>query len=163
MKILDQACLDRLLGDAEASARRRKNFNLHEQLSDPVQRLCNALMPDSYVRPHRHLDPPRWELFTILRGTAVVLTFDDHGRVAERVELHAGGPAFGLEIPAGAWHTVAALAGAAVVFEVKEGPYAALTDKDFAQWAPPEGHGHCGAFRDWYGTAQPGDMPPSRK
>ena len=48
------------------------------------------------------------------------------------------------------WPTFAALEAGTVLFEIKPGPYSALTDKDFAHWAPPEGDPACPAFERWF-------------
>ena len=44
-----------------------------------------------------------------------------------------------VEIAGGVWHTLLALAPDTMLFEVKPGPYAPLSDKHFAPWAPREG------------------------
>jgi cupin fold WbuC family metalloprotein len=162
MKLLTQDRLRALSSEAAATPRRRKNLNLHAELADPIQRLCNAFEPGTYVRPHRHAQGGCWELLVALSGTAVVLSFEEDGTVRERVELAAAGPTRGLELPAGAWHTLAALEPGTVLFEVKPGPYAPLADKDFAAWAPVEGDPRCAAFERWYCAARPGDRPPPR-
>jgi len=114
------------------------NFNLHE-LSDPVQRMLNAIEPGSYVRPHRHLDPDKTELFVILKGRGVVLTFDDNGNINDLVQMKAGGEKLGVEIPPGIWHSIISLEKGTLFLEIKDGPYVAATDKDFASWAPEAG------------------------
>lgn len=162
MQRLDQTLLDALEVTAATTPRRRANHNIHPRLDAPVQRFFNALQPDTYVRPHRHSTPPRWELFLVLRGHLVLLVFDANGRVIEREELSARGQVFGIEVPEGTWHALVALEPA-VVFELKEGPYQAATDKDFAAWAPAEGEPDCGRFVTWYRSAQPGDSPPGRE
>jgi hypothetical protein len=53
-----------------------------------------------------------------------------------------------VEIPARVWHSIIVLESNSVLFEVKDGPYEALTDKNFAQWAPPEGDAHCDKFNE---------------
>ena len=68
--------LDQVVKEARASDRRRMNFNFH-QLEDPANRMLNAIEPGSYIRPHRHLEPPRDEAFFILRGQGVVVLFKD--------------------------------------------------------------------------------------
>lgn len=160
MKRIDLEALDRLSSTARELPRRRKNLNLHAELGDPVQRLCNALEPGTYVRPHRHHGEGRWELFVALRGAAAVLGFDDRGRVCERIEIAAGGPVFGVEIPEATWHGLAALVPGTVLFEVKRGPYLALTDKDFARWAPEEGAPATAGWVRWFEQAQIGESPP---
>lgn len=140
LKIIDTAKLHALSAQATASPRRRCNFNLHPDFSDPVQRFLNAIEPGSYVRPHRHVEPvPLWELVVVLAGAAAILVFDDAGRVTERVELDAGGPNIAAELAPGDWHGVVALKAGTVLFEFKEGPYAPAATKDFAAWAPAEG------------------------
>jgi cupin fold WbuC family metalloprotein len=160
VKLLTRDRIRELSAEAATLPRRRKNLNLHAELADPIQRLCNAFEPGTYVRPHRHPDANRWELFVALTGSVVVLTFEDNGTVRERVTLSAAGPGIAVEIPAGTWHTLAADAAGTVLFEVKPGPYEPLTDKDFALWAPAEGDPRCAAFERWYREARPGDHPP---
>lgn len=129
--------LERALLTGKDSPRRRGNLNLHTHLSDPIQRFFNCLVAGTYVRPHRHA-PGKFELFVRVFGRAGVLLFDGEGRVTEKHLLAPEGLA-AVEIPGGVFHTVVALASTAVLFEVKPGPYEALTDKDFAPWSPPEG------------------------
>lgn len=160
MKILSNNKLASLSDQAAASERLRRNLNLHESYDDPVQRLCNAMEPGTYVRPHRHVEPGKWELFIVLSGSLAVLSFSDEGEVTERVELGAAGPSRGIEIPPATWHTLVSLAPGTVAFEVKPGPYAPLRDKDFAAWAPGEGEPGARAFLDWMVRAVPGDRPP---
>jgi len=107
-------------------------------LDEPFQRMLNAVEPQSYTRPHRHLDPPKTEVFVALRGSALVVRFADGGTPIEGVVISADGPVRGIEIPPGAWHCLLSLEEGTVLFEAKEGPYIESTDKDFAPWAPPE-------------------------
>jgi cupin fold WbuC family metalloprotein len=159
VKLLTETQLASLADEAGSSARRRKNLNLHEAYDDPVQRLCNAMEPATYVRPHRHTEPGKWELFIVLCGALAALTFRDDGEVSERVELDAAGPVRGIEIPPGTWHTLISLEPGTVAFEVKPGPYAPLQDKDFAPWAPKEDGPGSAGFLDWLRGARAGDRP----
>ena len=139
VRIVSPADLDALSCEANARPRRRLNLNLHDDYADPVQRLFNAVESDSYLRPHRHTDPPKPECFVAIRGRFHLLIFDDEGRIVERIELAPQGPVVAADVPVGAWHGIVALEPGSIFFEVKPGPYAPLTDKDFAPWAPPEG------------------------
>ncbi len=58
--------------------------------------------PGTYIRPHRHRHT--FELLLPLKGRFVVLNFDDHGVVTNRVVL--GETRTALEMEAGTWHTV---------------------------------------------------------
>ena len=99
MKLIDDALLDALTVKAKDAPRKRAHFNLHPELHDPVQRLCIAMEPGTYVRPHRHSDPETWEVLVILRGSLALNIFDERGKVLERTVLKAGGPITALEFP----------------------------------------------------------------
>lgn len=162
VKQVDKQLLDELTSSAVASARKRSHHNLHADLADPVQRLCVAIEPGTYVRPHRHADPMTWEVFLMLRGSAVFLAFEDSGRVIDRIVLAAGGAVPAIEIPAGTWHSVASLEPGTIFFEVKQGPYKVPPAGNSAAWAPLEGDADCRLFESWFRTAQIGDAPPQR-
>ncbi len=133
----DEALLDMAAEMGRKSERHRHIIRLHE-LNEPFQRMLNAIEPESYARPHRHLDPDKPEVFIALRGSALIVRFGDAGEPLEGVVVEAGGPVRGIEIPPGAWHCLVSLESGTVLFEAKEGPYVQATDKDFAAWAPPE-------------------------
>lgn len=139
-RFLGRALLDDLCAQAAASPRLRRNHNLHATTEDPAQRFFNALQPDSYVRPHRHLAIGKEETLIVVRGRLGALFFDDQGNVTETRVLCPSGEDFGLFIPTGLWHSVLALE-LTVFFEAKRGPYQPLTEDEFASWAPAEGTG----------------------
>ena len=139
MKIIDQATLDELSRAAATSQRRRKNLNLHGDYADPCQRLFNAMEPGTYIRPHRHADPPKPECFMAVRGRMVMVVFADCGKVVQVIPFGAGCDVLAVELPAGVWHSLIALEAGCIFFETKPGPYVPLTDKDFAPWSPAEG------------------------
>lgn len=139
MKIIDQKQLDQLSAVAAAADRLRKNLNLHDDYADPCQRLFNALEPGTYIRPHRHLNPPKLESFLAVRGRMLLVTFNDSGEIEALVPFGPGCEALAIVLPAGAWHTLLALEPGSIFFETSRGPYVPLTDKDFAPWAPQEG------------------------
>lgn len=157
VKLLDHTLVSRLCTEASASPRQRTVFNFHESAADPVQRFLNVMQPGTYVRPHRHDDPVKWEMTVILSGKLVVLIIDSGGRVIQRVDLDADGPVRGVELPAGTWHTSAVAAPDTVILEIKRGPYDVATDKDFAKWAPLEGSAECAAFEQKIRRASVGD------
>ncbi len=159
MKQIDRDRIERLALLAAASPRRRANDNLHPRLDDPIQRFLNGIEPGSYARPHRHDGPDRWEFFLALSGKAVLLLFDEAGRVLRRVELSDRGPTRGVEVDPGEWHTLAALERATVLLELKPGPYLPLSDKDFAAWAPAEGDPTSAVFERWFRQAPVGEGP----
>jgi len=160
MKLFDEKLLADLVSKARASARLRANHNVHANLEDLVHRLFIAIEPGSYVQPHRHPEQEKWEFFMLVRGRLAALLFDEQGKVIRREELTPGGPVYGFEIPPNTWHTVTALESGSVFFEVKQGPYAPLSDKNFAAWAPREGDPACSGFVQWLAKAKAGDVPP---
>lgn len=139
MQIIDRTALNDLSIKAQATPRRRLNHNYHTATDAPCQRLLNAVEPGSYVRPHRHLDPPKTETFIALQGEFAVIIFTDSGEIKDVVRLNPQSDTFGVDLPAGIWHTVVSLQPGSVFFETKPGPYDPISDKDWAPWAPVEG------------------------
>jgi cupin fold WbuC family metalloprotein len=159
MKRIDRNLLAALSTQAATSPRKRAHHNLHPQLDDPIQRLCIAMEPGTYVRPHRHMQPETWEILLILSGAVALLIFDESGRVLERIELAAGGEVTAVEIPSNTWHAVASLKTGTVVFEVKQGPYAPISEVNYAPWSPADGV-QAESLEGWYHHTQAGDAVP---
>jgi cupin fold WbuC family metalloprotein len=143
LKIVSPKLLDELCQKAKNLPRKRLNFNFHDDLADPINRMLNALEPGTYLQPHKHETPDKREVFIVMRGSLVVVFFDDSGNPTEFVLLNRDNGNFGVEIPVGAWHTVIALESGSVVYEFKDGPYFPLNDKNFASWSPKEGEAGC--------------------
>ncbi len=143
---IDQALLSEVSAEAQAAPRRRKNRNFHPSDDYPGHRLLNAIEPDSYVMPHRHLDPHKDETILCLRGKLGILVFSPNGAVHRSSVLVAGGETFGVDIPHGVFHSVVALESGTVFFEAKAGPYVPLLEKEKAPWAPWEGSGEAAAY-----------------
>jgi cupin fold WbuC family metalloprotein len=157
MKVVAAETIAELLSRAAASPRKRMNLNLHAELADTTNRFLNAGIAGTYVRPHRHR-VDKWELLSVVRGRVDVLTFTPDGVVKNRIVLGSKGSSV-VEIPGGDWHSVVFHAPAAVVLEVKAGPYDPLLDKEFASWAPPEDHPAAAFFVSWLEAAAPGERP----
>jgi cupin fold WbuC family metalloprotein len=138
MQIIDEKLLDHVSTAARGSSRLRKNHNLHADYDEPCQRLLNAVEPGSYIRPHRHLTPPKPETFVALRGSFAALIFGNSGEVEQVIPFSAGGGTKGVDIQAGTWHAIVSLESGSVFFETKPGPYVSVSDKDWAPWAPAE-------------------------
>ncbi len=143
MKIVSKEMLDKLSRMAEDSPRLRKNHNFHEGFADPVNRMLNAFEPGTYVQPHKHQKPDKREVFIVLRGSLVVVFFDDLGNPIDFVYLNPNRGNYAVEIAPGIWHTVFSLEKGSVVYEIKDGPYSSENDKNFAAWAPKEGEQDC--------------------
>ena len=139
MKIIDGKLLDAVSAEARANVRGRKNWNLHPDDGFCCHRLLNAIEPDSYIRPHLHLDPNKDETFVILRGRLGVLIFDEAGEVVGKVLLEAGGQTLGVDVPHGTYHTAVSLAPGTVFFEAKAGPFLPKAPAEQAPWSPLEG------------------------
>lgn len=113
------------------------NYNFHPELSDPVQRLLNALEPGTYIRPHKHFT--REESFVILRGSALAVVFNDSGTINNYALLGGEGGVLGVEFEVDTFHMLIALQSGTVVYEVKEGPFIPHSAEEQANWAPAEG------------------------
>ncbi len=137
--VLSRSLVDSAIEPSRTSPRRRITLPLHKSNAELLHRMINVIQPDSYVRPHRHLEPPKAESFLVLRGALAFFTFEEDGRVRDCLSLEAGGEDFGVDISPGLFHGIVALVPDTVFFEAKNGPYAPAHDKTFAPWAPEEG------------------------
>ncbi len=136
MKIINKQLLDETSERAKQSPRLRMNYNFHEQLDDPVNRLLNAMEPDTYIRPHRHLNPDKDEIFLLLRGKAILFIFDNDGNITEKLLLDPLAGSYGAEIKPGIWPSLLVLESGTVIYEVKPGPFAPLHPENMAPWSP---------------------------
>lgn len=136
MKLINTKLLEQLVLDAENSPRQRSHYNIHESLSDAVQKLVVAATPCSYFRPHRHHDKREFAL--VLRGRFAVFQFDDTGAITTHQIIGENTGVDGLEIPENTWHCWLALDNKNIFFETKQGPYDPATAAEFAPWAPAE-------------------------
>lgn len=139
LAVLSEETLQKTVDASRDSSRRRMIQPFHRSEQDALHRMFNAVQPDSYVRPHRHLDPPKAEAWVLLRGALVFFTFEDDGAIRDCIEVRAAGPVFGVDLVPGVLHTFVATEPDTVVYEVKTGPYSATNDKAFANFAPAEG------------------------
>jgi cupin fold WbuC family metalloprotein len=154
VQVIEASAFGTLVEQARHSPRLRTNFNFHASSEENPQRFLNVLVKGTYVRPHRHLHPPKSESFLILEGELALFTFDDSGGMLTTTVLGRKA-VIGVDIAPGTWHTLAAVSPHAIIFEVKPGPYDATTDKDFAPWAPQEGDLRAAAYiADLVGTVK---------
>jgi cupin fold WbuC family metalloprotein len=148
---ITSALFDKVATLAAESPRLRMNHNFHAGMADNPHRFLNVLLQGTYVRPHRHSDPPKAESFLVLEGLADVILFDDDGRVKARYRLgeqSADGRLWGVDIAPGVWHTILPRSARVICFEVKPGPWIPATDKEFATWAPAENDPGAAMYRD---------------
>jgi cupin fold WbuC family metalloprotein len=155
MKLITGRMIDELITKAGQTQRLRTNYNIHDSLSDPVQRLFIAAEPSTYFRPHSHTG--KCEFAIVLRGLFDILIFDNAGVVMERISVGADSAIFALEIPSGVCHTWIPMVKNSVFFEVKQGPYDPETSLIFAPWAPEEGSAQVGRFQSQLLIAGIGD------
>lgn len=140
---IDEAFISETSEKAQNSSRRRMNYNFHKQASCTLQRMLNAMEPDTYIQPHKHENPDKVEAFFVLRGRILLIEFDDAGHITDHIILDPKTGQYGGEIPPRTWHTLISLEKASVAYEVKDGPYNPTDDKNFASWAPQEGDSDC--------------------
>jgi cupin fold WbuC family metalloprotein len=133
---------------ARKSPRKRINYNFHESAADPLQRMLHAMHPGTYVRPHKHENPDKREAFILITGRLVLIEYSDSGEIVNSIVLDRKNGNYGAEVPPRTWHSIIALEENSVVYEIKDGPYSPIDDKNFASWAPKEGDPECERFLD---------------
>lgn len=136
---IDNQLLDSLFEQAKSSPRLRQNFDLRTTTNDTSQRMLNALQPDTVVPIHKHEDTSETviclcgRLEEIIYEEVVEYVHEETSRTGEvmrkqtfkEVERHLLCPAeglYGMQIPAGAWHTICVMEPS-VIFEAKDGAF----------------------------------------
>ena len=128
MKIIDKSLLDTVTSGAKESNRLRMNYNFHDSLDAPCQRLLNALEPETIVPIHRHQHTS--QTYILLRGKLRMMFYNDDKEIIEETVLSSESTNYGIHIPAGVWHAMEVLASGTVIFETKDGPYMPIQECD---------------------------------
>lgn len=126
--ILDSILLDQITEQAKESTRLRMNYNLHDSLDAKAQRLFNALEPGTELPIHRHRHTA--ETYMVVRGKLKVMFYDEKKEITDTFLLDPLIGNYGINIPAGQWHTLEVLCSGTVIFEVKDGPYRPMSPED---------------------------------
>lgn len=136
---INKELLDGLLVEAKENPRLRQNFDLRTSSADTSQRMLNALQPQTEVPIHRHEKTS--ETVICLVGKLEEIIYEEVNEyvhettsccddvirqksfkeVSRQILSPADGK-FGIQIPAGAWHTINVIEPS-VIFEAKDGAY----------------------------------------
>jgi cupin fold WbuC family metalloprotein len=127
------------LRESRLSPRRRMLFPIHRGPEDLVQRMLNFMQPGTYVKPHIHRGAGASESVVLISGVLQYFIFNAEGGLIRTFRMRAGTASAVADMDPDVWHSFIVLEPDTVIFECKKGPYSALSDKDFAPWAPDEG------------------------
>ena len=135
----DKDFLGKLFEQAVTNPRLRQNFDLRTSPADTSQRMLNALLPGTKVPIHRHEDTT--ETVICLVGKLEEIIYEEvneyvheatsccddvirqkNFKEVSRQILSPAEGKFGIQIPAGAWHTINVIEPS-VIFEAKDGAY----------------------------------------
>lgn len=136
---INKELLETLLVEAKEKPRLRQNFDLRTSSADTSQRMLNALQPQTEVPIHRHEKTS--ETVICLVGKLEEIIYEEVNdyvhettsccddvirqksfkEVSRQILSPAEGK-FGIQIPAGAWHTINIIEPS-VIFEAKDGAY----------------------------------------
>lgn len=125
--LIDKKLFDSLMQSAAASPRLRMNMDLRNSPEDKSQRMLNALEVGTVMPVHRHRVTSETQL--LLKGVIDVMFYDDSGAERERFRLDPAHGKYGVNIPAGQWHSLEVIEPA-VLFEAKDGAYVPLSEDD---------------------------------
>ena len=136
---INKELLESLWTEAKGNARLRQNYDLRTSSADSSQRMLNALLPETEVSIHRHEKTAETVICVAGRLEEIIYeevdeyVHDTTSRCTDvvrkkgfkEVSRHVLSPAegqFGIQIPAGAWHTIHVIEPS-VIFEAKDGKY----------------------------------------
>ena len=136
---INKEWLENLLAEAKENPRLRQNFDLRTSFADTSQRMLNALQPQTEVPIHRHEKTS--ETVICLVGKLEEIVYEEVNeyvheatsccddvirqksfKEVSRQTLSPAEGKFGIQIPAGAWHTINVIEPS-VIFEAKDGAY----------------------------------------
>lgn len=126
--LINNEFINTLLAQAKESSRLRQHYDLRNSAADTSQRMLNALLPGTEVPIHRHEETA--ETVVCLMGKLEEVMYeeiqDSSGertfREVSRQLLSPQEGLYGMQIPAGVWHTVHVIEPS-VIFEAKDGVY----------------------------------------
>lgn len=126
--IIDDKLLYKLQYEAKNSERLRVHFDLRNDANENSQRMLNVMEPGTIIPIHRHVSTV--ETVIIIRGRMDEIYYDGQGNETTRFHLDASHGVYGLQIPAGQYHSVEALTPCAII-EFKAGKYDPVKTEDF--------------------------------
>ncbi len=122
--LINNDFINTLLAQAKESPRLRQHYDLRNSAADTSQRMLNALLPGTEVPVHRHEETA--ETVVCLVGKLEEIFYEEVGegtfREISRRLLSPHEGLYGMQIPAGVWHTVHVIEPS-VIFEAKDGAY----------------------------------------
>lgn len=139
MKIYEnEVDLDHLLELAKKSPRKRASLPLHDHKYGGTRFIFNALLPGTYVRPHKHELDNKNEIIMVYRGSVLPLEFSDEGEILPGYkEVKSSSEIPLVELSEKIYNTIL-IKEPTVIAEIMKGPYVEETHKTFADWAPSE-------------------------
>lgn len=122
--LINNDFINTLLTQAKESSRLRQHYDLRNSTADTSQRMLNALLPGTEVPVHRHEETA--ETVVCLMGKLEEIFYEEVGdgtfREISRQQLSPYEGLYGMQIPAGVWHTVHVIE-LSVILEAKDGAY----------------------------------------
>ena len=109
-------------------AKLRQHYDLRNSAADTSQRMLNALLPGTEVAIHRHEETAETVVCLMGKLEEVIYEEVEEGngqptfREVSRQLLSPAEGKYGMQIPAGVWHTVHVIEPS-VIFEAKDGAY----------------------------------------
>lgn len=132
----DRQVWDTLLVRAAEFPKRRAIKHLYKsENGENTDITINAILTDSYIRPHKYEGSDISDKITGVKGTFTTVIFDNEGEI---IEKNDGYPGKVIQIPPNTWHTVVSDTPF-VIFKEKEGEHGSEINKKFASWSPKEG------------------------
>jgi len=128
----------KLLETAEASLRQRATQSLKPGEYPGIRLLANALMPDTYIQPHKHNWEGGDEIWQVLEGEILPIEFDERGEIRKESKLIVSSQSNPIVIMGERTFHTLLVRKPTVILEITKGPYNPATYKDFAEWAPAE-------------------------
>ncbi|MGI8966306.1 MAG: WbuC family cupin fold metalloprotein [Limisphaerales bacterium] len=122
---------------AARNSRHRARLCAHKSPDDRINEMFIALTNAVYIRPHKHFN--KSESFHVIEGAAIVIFFDDAGKIEEVIEIgdYQSGKPFYYRNEDNRFHTQIVTSETLVFHEITNGPFS-CADTILAPWSPEE-------------------------
>jgi cupin fold WbuC family metalloprotein len=134
---IDSKLLEFLKKDAIKNKLKRSRICVHKKPTSKLHEMFIAILRDSYIKPHKHLNKD--ESYFLLEGKLEIVVFNENGKIKEVICMSTIGKNKKLyfKIFKNSMHTIVIKSKYIIIKEVTEGPLNKKNDV-FAHFAPDE-------------------------
>lgn len=119
MKLIIEGFFDKVIDQVKENLCLWMNYNFYDFMDVFIYRMLNVLELGIYLLLYCYKNLDKEEVYFVLRGSLLVILFDDEGNVMEKVYLNLVEGYYGIEIFFCVWYIIVVLEFGIVIYEIK--------------------------------------------